>query len=105
MSCYSHIIITNALEEAVEQVKKGPCKELEQILFVNDEKFLVEDTKAVIEKAYVASSNQEVLVLVSHHFSEIAQNRLLKIIEEPPPKKHFVLITSSKASLSSMSTL
>ena len=98
MSCHSLILISADLALAVERAQEQ-CKQMQVLLFVYEEKFLIDQAKEVIEKAYVASSVDEVLILASHHFSEIAQNRLLKIIEEPPPKKYFILITSSKASL------
>jgi len=39
------------------------------------------------------------IILISPSFSEIVQNRLLKILEEPPKNKAFIIITESKSAI------
>jgi len=69
-------------------------------LFIKDgENFKVEDANEVIAKAYLASNYKVFIVLYAENFSEVVQNRLLKIIEEPPKNKEFILITPSKSAL------
>lgn len=63
------------------------------------ESFSVEDAKVVIEKAYMASDIPTILLLVATHFSDVVQNRLLKIIEEPPKNKEFILLIAQKSTL------
>jgi len=60
---------------------------------------LVEHAQLAIAKAYVASENLNYIILVAPKFSEVSQNRLLKILEEPPRNKAFILITQSKSAL------
>ena len=76
-------------ERFVEIIKLDP----------KDDTFKVEDAKLAIEKAYMASEETAVIILAAKSFSPIVQNKLLKVIEEPPPKKEFILITPSKASI------
>jgi len=65
----------------------------------NPKEFLVEHAQEAISKAYIASENLNYIILIAPKFSEIAQNRLLKILEEPPKNKEFILITQSKSAL------
>ncbi len=69
------------------------------IKIIKEERFLVEDTKLAIEKAYMASKVRTVIILGAQEFPPIIQNRLLKVIEEPPTGVEFILITPSKATI------
>ncbi|NOR56460.1 MAG: DNA polymerase III subunit delta' [Sulfurovum sp.] len=68
-------------------------------IVTDKETFTVSDAKVVIEKAYMASETQTIIVLVATEFSPLIQNKLLKVIEEPPKNKTFILITQSKATI------
>jgi len=61
--------------------------------------FSVVDAKLAIEKAYMASEEVTVIILAAKSFSPTVQNKLLKVIEEPPKKKEFILITESKSTI------
>ncbi len=63
------------------------------------ETFSVVDAKLTIEKAYLASEETTVIVLATKTFSPIVQNKLLKVIEEPPKNKEFILIAESKSTI------
>ncbi len=63
------------------------------------ETFRVEDAKVVIEKAYMASEEKTIIILAAETFSPLIQNKLLKVIEEPPPKKEFIILTPNKATI------
>jgi DNA polymerase-3 subunit delta' len=76
-------------ERIIEIVKLDP----------KESTFKVEDAQLAIEKAYMASEETTVIILAAKTFSPIVQNKLLKVIEEPPPKKEFILITPSKATI------
>ncbi len=68
----------------------------------NDDKndsFLVEDAKMAIEKAYMASEETTIIILAAKTFSPIVQNKLLKVIEEPPKNKEFIIISPSKSTI------
>jgi DNA polymerase-3 subunit delta' len=47
----------------------------------------------------MASEETTVIILSAKMFSPIVQNKLLKVIEEPPKNKEFILLTHSKATI------
>ena len=63
------------------------------------ESFRISDAKVVIEKAYLASEEKTVIILIAESFPVDVQNKLLKIIEEPPRNKIFILLTQSKSTV------
>jgi len=104
MQLASGIIITNQADDLLADLERQRTNELFTIIRSEDEKgkakeFLVEHAQLAIAKAYVASENLNYIILVAPKFSEVSQNRLLKILEEPPRNKAFILITQSKSAL------
>jgi DNA polymerase-3 subunit delta' len=104
MRLASGIIITQQSEQVIAQLEAE--RTVEQFTFIKNEddkgrlkEFLVEQAQEAIAKAYIASENLNYIILVAPRFSEIAQNRLLKLLEEPPKNKAFILITESKSAL------
>ena len=100
----SGIIVTQQIEQTIVQLEAEHT--VEQFTFIKNEddkgnlkEFLVEQAQEAIAKAYIASENLNYIILVAPRFSEIAQNRLLKLLEEPPKNKEFILITESKSAL------
>jgi len=61
--------------------------------------FSVTDAKLAMEKAYMASEEITIIILAAKTFSPIVQNKLLKVIEEPPKNKEFILIVESKSTI------
>jgi DNA polymerase-3 subunit delta' len=61
--------------------------------------FSMADAKVVIEKAYMASEEITIIILIAPKFSTEVQNKLLKILEEPPKNKEFILVTESKSAI------
>jgi len=104
MRLVSGIIITKQIEKVLSKLKSSYGNE--DLTFIQNEdnkgklkEFLVEQAQEAIEKAYIASEKVNYIILVAPRFSEIAQNRLLKLLEEPPRNKEFILITESKSAL------
>ncbi len=94
---FSKIILTDSFEEICEEIIQSfPKLEIHRI---DAEEFLIEHAKEAIQKATLSSQKDRIIILSAHRFTQIAQNKLLKIIEEPPGKTHFILITSSKSAL------
>jgi DNA polymerase-3 subunit delta' len=60
------------------------------------EDFLIDDAKSVIKEAYIAESEQKIIVTLSKSYNIYAQNSLLKILEEPPKNIVFILCAPSK---------
>ena len=100
----SGIIITHQPKKVMEEIEALRTNELFTTIRSLDSKdkpkeFLVEHAQEAIAKAYIASEELNYIILVAPRFSDIAQNRLLKVIEEPPKNKAFILITESKSAL------
>ena len=98
MRLISQVIIVHQIEETIIKLEALQTTQ-SFIKVVKEEAFLVEDVKFVIEKAYLASANETIIILGAKSFSPIIQNRLLKILEEPPKNKTFILITPSKSTI------
>ncbi|MDQ1325310.1 MAG: polymerase subunit delta [Campylobacterota bacterium] len=98
MKLASQVLITSNIEAAIAELEAVKTTE-RFVKIVKEDTFLVEDAKLAVEKAYLASEETTVIILAAKLFSPIAQNKLLKVIEEPPAKKEFILLTSSKATI------
>jgi len=100
MRLQSQVIITSKFEDTLLYLK-SIAKDNQKFVPIIAEKisFSVDEAKLAIEKAYLASAEETYMVLCAQTFSPIVQNRLLKIIEEPPAKKSFILMTPSKSSI------
>jgi DNA polymerase-3 subunit delta' len=95
----SQVIITQDSNQALESLK-AKAKDHRVIIIQEESKaFGVDDAKEAIAKAYIASEIPTLIILIAKIFSPIVQNKLLKIIEEPPPKTDFILITQSKSTI------
>ncbi|MDM5272693.1 DNA polymerase III subunit delta' [Sulfurovum sp. zt1-1] len=94
----SQVVISSQIEETIKALEALQSNE-RIIKIVKEDNFLVEDAALAIEKAYLASEETTVIILAARIFSPIVQNKLLKVIEEPPPNKEFILITPSKATI------
>ncbi len=98
MRLVSQVIISSNIDDTV--IKLEALQQNERFVkIIREDNFLVEDAKLAIEKSYLASEETTVIILAAKTFSPIVQNKLLKVIEEPPAKKEFILITPSKATI------
>lgn len=104
MKLASGIIVTHQADVVLTELEAQKTTELFTIIQSQDDKgkakeFLVEHTQEAIAKAYMSSENLNYIILIAPKFSDVSQNRLLKILEEPPRNKAFILITESKSAL------
>jgi len=97
MTLTSQIIITQDFEETISTLRRL-ANSGESFVEIVEENFKVEHANLAIEKAYLASSETNIIIL-GGNFSPIVQNRLLKILEEPPKNKEFILLVKSKSTL------
>ena len=96
----SQVLITEDFNGAIDKLKEVVPEGSGFELFIkDDESFKVSDANEVIAKAYLSSVEKIYICLASNQFSDVVQNRLLKVIEEPPRNKEFILITPSKSAL------
>jgi len=101
MNLISQVIVTSRFDETVEHLRSlAQNHERFELIKADDGKsFQVKDAKLAIEKAYIASYEKKIIILISDTFSEVVQNKLLKAIEEPPENTEFVLMLSSRSTL------
>lgn len=98
MQLISQLLISNNIEKSILALEA--LRTTQNIVkIVKEDRFLVEDAKEVIEKAYFASEEMTVIILAAKVFSDVVQNKLLKIIEEPPKNKSFILLTETKSTI------
>ncbi len=93
----SRIILTDAFDTVCEEI--GARFADLQIHRIDAEDFLIEHAREAIERAVLTGERDRIFLLTALRFTPIAQNKLLKILEEPPAKTHFILMTPSKAGL------
>ena len=99
MNLTSQVIISAKIDETIASLEALQTTERIVKILEAEKAFSVDDAKQVIEKAYMASEEITVIILAAKTFSPIVQNKLLKIIEEPPKNKEFILITHSKSTI------
>lgn len=95
----SHIILSDDIELEVELLESR-VSDFRVVKFVfTDESFKIEHAKAVLAESYLSESSTKYIVIASYDITDIAQNSLLKLLEEPPKNIEFIIITSTKSSL------
>ncbi len=96
----SQIVVTQDFS-VVRTELEARCREESWGFFalIKEGNFLVQDAELAMEKAYLASTEPQLILLGGDQFSEVVQNKLLKVIEEPPPRKEFVLLFRNKAEI------
>ena len=98
MRLESQVIISDDIEKTILELETLVVDE-SIVKIVQENNFLVEDVKEAISKAYMTSDNKTIIVLGAKLFSDVVQNRLLKIVEEPPKNKEFIIITKNKSTI------
>jgi DNA polymerase-3 subunit delta' len=99
MTLTSQVIVTAQIEETIAMLEALRTTERIVKILEEEKAFSVVDAKTVIEKAYMASEEITVIILAAKIFSPVVQNKLLKVIEEPPKNKEFILLTQSKSTI------
>lgn len=95
----SQVIVSSDIPETIS-ILEGLKQDETIVKIIEEEKsFSVADAQRAIEKAYMASEETTIILLAAKQFSPIVQNKLLKVIEEPPKNKAFILLTNSKATI------
>ncbi len=96
----SHILVCKDLELAYETLLERYADKNYKLFLKNSEKesrdFLLEDAKNVVKEAYIAESDEKIIILGAKSYNIYAQNSLLKILEEPPRNIIFILVCESK---------
>ena len=94
-----HIIISSAIEEETQRLERE-LKPFRVVSFVvTEESFKIEHAKAVLSEAYVSASQTKYIIIGAKDLTDVAQNSLLKLLEEPPLHIEFILISPTKSNL------
>ncbi len=93
----SYILISNEIEKELQNIKKSvaPHRVVE---FVEDN-FKIEHAKAVLSEAYISEATLKYIVIGANEFTDVAQNSMLKLLEEPPQNIEFIIISPTKSNL------
>lgn len=94
----SELIIDSDLESVVGEIIDRNHG-INFVTRVCESEFLIEDAMFAIEKAHISSEGLKCIILAAPKFSAISQNKLLKVIEEPPKNIIFKLITANKTTI------
>ncbi len=95
----SQVIVASDMKKAIAMLESWRRDERIVKIVEEDKAFSVKDAQDAIGKAYMASEEITVIILGAKIFSPIVQNKLLKVIEEPPANKEFILVTQSKSTI------
>ena len=88
------IILSHDLEGELHE--QCALLEREFVRVFECDEFKIADAQALITEAYITSHQKKTIFAVANSFNFIAQNALLKILEEPPRNTEFVLIAKNK---------
>ncbi|SFV56726.1 DNA poymerase III subunit delta' [hydrothermal vent metagenome] len=97
MQVRSHIFIASDIEDAVEKFQEQ-LHGFRVVAFV-EENFKIEHTKLVTAEAYISETQTKYILLAAKAFTTVAQNALLKLLEEPPKNIEFIIISPTKSNL------
>ncbi len=92
-----HILISTNVEAEAEKLEVD-LKPFRVVKFI-EENFKIEHAKAVLAEAYISESETKYIVLGAQEFTAVAQNSLLKLLEEPPRNIEFIIISPTKSNL------
>ena len=92
-----HILITDELETAVEKLQIE-LENFRVVKFVEDN-FKTEHAKLVANEAYISDSQTKYIIIAATEFTDVAQNSLLKLLEEPPKNIEFIILSPTKSNL------
>lgn len=101
------VVLEGAGKSGVAWAKKYIQETLEleieanpDILFIEQERFSIADARVLKERASQSPfGSAQVFIIISERILREAQNALLKLLEEPAPNTHFIIIVPSMKGL------
>lgn len=93
----SHILIVDELEEEILRLE-SELSPFRCVKFVEDS-FKIEHAKLVTNEAYISESQTKYIIISAIEFTDVAQNALLKLLEEPPKNIEFIILSPTKSNL------
>jgi DNA polymerase-3 subunit delta' len=92
-----YIHITSEIESEIERLTES-LKPFRVVKFF-EENFKIEHAKLVAQEAYISESQTKYIIIAATEFTTVAQNSLLKLLEEPPLNIEFIIISPTKSNL------
>lgn len=92
-----HILIASDIEATVEKLEKK-LQNFRVVKFI-EENFKIEHAKLVTAEAYISEAQTKYIVIGATEFTDVAQNSLLKLLEEPPKNIEFIIVSPTKSNL------
>jgi DNA polymerase-3 subunit delta' len=92
-----HILIGSDIEAEISRLE-NELKPYRVVSFY-EENFKIEHAKLVTAEAYISESQTKYIVIGATEFTDVAQNSLLKLLEEPPVNIEFIIISPTKSNL------
>lgn len=96
-SIQGYILISADIENEIERLQ-NELKPLRVVKFF-EENFKIEHAKLVTQEAYISESQTKYIIIAAVEFTTVAQNSLLKLLEEPPKNIEFIIISPTKSNL------
>jgi len=92
-----HILIATEIESEIERLE-NELKPFRVVKFFEDN-FKIEHAKLVTAESYISELQTKYIIIAALEFTAVAQNSLLKILEEPPKNIEFIIISPTKSNL------
>jgi len=92
-----HILIASDFDAEIQRLQEE-LTPFRLVKFIEDT-FKIEHAKAVTAEAYISEIETKYIVMAALEFTAVAQNALLKLLEEPPRHIEFIIITPTKSNL------
>ena len=91
----SKLVLTGDFEKTIGVIKAQKSEQTDLYVYPNTS-ILVDDIKNITHHAYIASENEQYMILTIEAINTISQNALLKILEEPPVNIYFLILARNK---------
>ncbi|WP_104726111.1 DNA polymerase III subunit delta' [Helicobacter felis] len=96
------LILSHTPHEEAHAYKEELEKQAQEPILIESfiqEELKVEHAHEIRRRAMLCDAEQKFIIIAAHYFNLFSQNALLKILEEPPPQTHFILIAKNKHAL------
>jgi len=90
------IVSSNNIKAVLEYFKKNISVHNLRIFGDLDKMFTIDLSRAVLQEVTKSSYDNKYILLIGNSFKEEAQNALLKVLEETPPKTIFIIIIENR---------
>ena len=92
-----YILIATEIESEIERLE-NELKPFRVVKFFEDN-FKIEHAKLVTAESYISEAQTKYIIIAALEFTAVAQNSLLKLLEEPPKNIEYIIISPTKSNL------